>query len=128
MKKARILLAEDSTDTRLLLHYVLEWEGFEVTGVEDGAAALKSLAEGQPDLLLTDLMMPQVDGLELIRRVRAQEALADLPIVAMSADRSHHLEQASATGATAIITKPLDVDHLVDTIIQLLPGQAKIWH
>jgi CheY-like chemotaxis protein len=128
MSKVCILLAEDNTDTRLLLHYVLESNGFEVTEAEDGAAALELLEQRQPDLLLTDLMMPQVDGIELIQRVRARGDLADLPIVAMSAYGGDHLAKAYVNGATATIRKPLDVDDLVDTINQLLPKQPKTWH
>jgi CheY-like chemotaxis protein len=128
MSKVCILLAEDNTDTRLLLHYVLEGKGFEVTEAEDGAAALALLEQRHPDLLLTDLMMPQVDGIELIQRVRARGDLADLPIVAMSAYGGDHLAKAYLNGATATIRKPLDVDDLVDTINQLLPKQPKTWH
>jgi len=128
MSKACILLAEDNTDMRLLLHYVLEGRGFEVTEAENGDAALELLAQTHPDLILTDLMMPQVDGLELIRRVRAQDEFTDLPIVAMSAYGGDHLAKAYVNGATATIRKPLEVDTLIDTINQLLPDQAKIWH
>jgi CheY-like chemotaxis protein len=128
MKKACILIAEDHPDTRLLLHYVLVGEGFEVTDAEDGAAALQSLSQKRPDLILTDLMMPQIDGIELIRRVRAQDEFANLPIVAMSAYGHENLAKASLNGATAIIRKPLDMEDLVDTIARLLPEQGKTWH
>lgn len=128
MRRVCILIAEDHPDTRLLLHYVLVGEGFEVTDAEDGAAALQSLAQNRPDLILTDIMMPQIDGIELIRRVRAQDEFINLPIVAMSAYGHDHLAQASANGATAIIRKPLDMEDLVDTITRLLPEEGKTWH
>lgn len=128
MRKVCILIAEDHPDTRSLLHYVLVGEGYEVTDVEDGAAALQSLAQNRPDLILTDLMMPQIDGIELIRRVRAQDEFANLPIVAMSAYGHDSLAKASVNGATAIIRKPLDMEDLVDTITRLLPEQGKTWH
>lgn len=128
MRKVCILIAEDHPDTRMLLHYVLVGEGFEVTDAEDGAAALQALSHTHPDILLTDLMMPQIDGVELIRRVRAQNEFANLPIVAMSAYGHDNLTKASVHGATAIIRKPLDMEDLVDTINRLLPEQGKSWH
>lgn len=129
MSKVSILLAEDNPNTRWLLHYALERKGFEVTEAENGAAALALLEQRHPDLLLTDLMMPQVDGLELIRRVRAQDEFADLPIVVMSGETDEHLANASATGALATFPKPLDVNDLVETINRLLLDHpAKTWH
>ena len=128
MRKVCILVAEDHPDTRLLLHYVLVGEGFEVTDAEDGVAALQSLTQNRPDILLTDLMMPQIDGIELIRRVRSQDEFANLPIVAMSAYGHDNLAKASVNGATAIVRKPLDMEDLIDTITRLLPEKGKIWH
>ena len=128
MAKAAVLIAEDNSDLRLLLHMVLESEGFEVTTAEDGDMALQALSQTHPDVLLTDLMMPKVDGIELIRRVRQWEEYIDLPIVAMSAYGSDHLAKAAMNGATATIRKPLDVDGLVSTIYQVLPGYSATEH
>ena len=120
MPKAFILIAEDDPDTREYLSLLLQLEGFDVATAEDGAHALQSLAQTHPDLLLTDLMMPQVDGLELIRRVRGQREFADLPIVAMSAYGSGPISEAQAAGATATVRKPLDIASLINTISQML--------
>jgi CheY-like chemotaxis protein len=128
MKRASILIAEDDLDTRLLLHWVFESRGFEVMEAENGAIALWELTKVHPDLLLTDVMMPGVDGIELIRCVRGQAEFADLPIVAMTAYGGDHLAKAYATGATATVRKPLDVDALVETISQLLPDRGQTWH
>jgi len=122
MSKAFILIAEDDPDTREYLSLLLRLEGFDVATAEDGARALQSLAQTPPDLLLTDLMMPQVDGLELIRRVRQQREFADLPIVAMSAYGLSRISEAQAAGATATIRKPLDIENLISTISQVLAG------
>ena len=128
MGKISVLIAEDNSDTRLMLNVLLESEGFEVVTAEDGAEALENLAHKRPDIILTDLMMPNVDGLELIRRVREQEEFADLPIVAMSAFGGDHLAKAYLTGATETIRKPFDSIGLVETLNRLLPDQAKTWH
>jgi CheY-like chemotaxis protein len=128
MEKQSILIAEDNTDTRLVLRRILESNGFEVAEAENGAVALWSLARVQPDLLLTDIMMPGVDGIELIRCVREETEYTELPIVAMTAFGADYLAKAYLTGATATICKPLDVGNLVETIQQLLPPRARTWH
>jgi len=128
MGRAAVLIAEDNDEMRHLFHIILESAGFDVTEAEDGEMALRALDHARPDLLLTDLMMPRVDGIELIRRVRERAELADLPIVAMSAYGSDHLAKAYVTGATATIRKPLDPDNLIDTIIDALPEPATHGH
>src|ERR1041384_3472610 len=70
LEKASVLIVEDDPDLRAFLHFLMEGEGLEVLTAEDGAEALFSLTQFQPDLILTDLAMPQVDGLELIKRVK----------------------------------------------------------
>lgn len=128
MAKATLLIAEDNPDTRSLLRWLLESEGFDVTTAEDGAAALKFLDLTQPDVILTDLMMPQVDGIELIRRVRGSSDLANIPIVALTAYGSNYIAQAKNAGANATLRKPEDLDQLVDTINQFIPQAISNGH
>jgi len=123
MKKVSLLLAEDNADMRSLLKWLLENEGFDVVTAEDGAVALKFLHLLHPDIILTDLMMPEVDGVELIKSIRKNEEFATIPIVAMTAYGNGYMTLASEAGATASIRKPEDLDVLVTTINGLLDIQ-----
>ena len=83
---SRILVVDDEPDERFLLRRMLEREGHEVLDAPDGAAALAIVRESPPDLIVTDMMMPIMDGAELIRRLRTDPATAGIPIVASTGD------------------------------------------
>jgi len=78
---ARILVVDDEPDERFLVGRALRRAGHEVAVASDGANALKAVQERPPDLVLTDIMMPVMDGVELIRRLRAEPATAAIPIL-----------------------------------------------
>ena len=82
----RILVVDDEPDERFLLRRMLEREGYEVLDASDGAAALAIVRESPLDLILTDMMMPVMDGQELIRRLRSDPATAGIPIMASTGD------------------------------------------
>ncbi len=81
----RVLLADDNADLRGYIAGILIERGYEVHAVADGAAALAVLREGRPDMLISDVMMPKIDGMELLREVRSDPALRDLPVILLSA-------------------------------------------
>ena len=83
---ARILVVDDEPDQRFLLRRIFERAGHEVTDADDGAAALRAVRESPPDLVVTDIMMPVLDGAELIQRLRSESATAAIPILVTSAD------------------------------------------
>ena len=103
----RILIVEDEKDIRELLEHYLKKEGYEVQSAKDGQAGLEKASKEKLDLIILDLMLPQVDGLEICRRLRSQAATAALPIIMLTArteetDRIVGLEM----GADDYITKP----------------------
>ncbi len=104
---SRILVVDDEPDQRVLLRRIFERAGHEVTDAPDGAAALRMARESAPDLVVTDMMMPVMDGVELIRCLRAEPATAHIPILAASGDA--HL----AGAADAVVPKPYAIDHLL---------------
>lgn len=117
---ARILLVEDNREILRLLQLLLQAEGFTVEAVEDAGTACDLLKEQASDLLITDLMMPRVGGLDLIRWLRRTPALADLPIIALSAyERTYH-KAALMAGADAVLEKPDGFGELTETIRRLL--------
>lgn len=91
---ARILVVDDEPDLRGMVRLILELEGYDVVEAHHGAAALEWLHAERVDLLITDVMMPVMDGHELIDRLRADPERANLPIVVLSAS-PHNVERAN---------------------------------
>jgi CheY-like chemotaxis protein len=111
---SRILVVDDEPDQRFLLRRIFERAGHEVTDAGDGAVALQAVRESAPDLVVTDMMMPVMDGAELIRCLRADPATAHVPILAASGDSQ------LAGGADAVVSKPYDWHHLLAAAYALL--------
>lgn len=111
---ARILVVDDEPDQRFLLRRIFERAGHEVSDAADGAAALRAAREWAPDLVVTDVMMPVMGGVELIRCLRSDPVTAQIPILAASADT--HL----AGSADAVVPKPFELQHLVAVADALL--------
>ncbi len=116
----RVLLVEDAPFLRYAFGRLLRMYGFDVQEATDGREALDCLAAFRPHLVLTDLMMPVMDGVELIRRLRADPTTAHLPIVAITADATEQAErQAREAGAIDVITKPIDLPALLERLREL---------
>jgi len=102
-----VVLADDNGDMRAYVQRLLEEDGYRVTAVADGAAALRALEERRPDLLLADVMMPELDGFELLEAVRTNPALADIPVVLVSARAGRESKIAGLeSGADDYLVKP----------------------
>jgi CheY-like chemotaxis protein len=114
-----ILLVDDESNMRFLLRMILESEGYEVIAAQHGTAALETLRESRPDLVLTDVMMPVMSGRELVERLRADPETADIPIVVVTA--AHELV---LPGADAVIAKPFDEDELLAIVRSLTEKEA----
>ena len=124
MNKPRVLVVEDNKDLRRLYSFVLSLSGLEVREAEDGREALKLVKEEKPDAILTDIQMPNMDGIELIKCIKTDTTLADLPIIAISAWSDPTVQSvARLTGATKVLEKPIDPGELFDEIWQLLPAK-----
>lgn len=113
----RVLLVEDTDFLRYAFGRLLRLYGFEVCEATDGREALDRLEEFQPQLVLTDLMMPVMDGVELIRRIHERPDTSNLPVVAITADATTHAERlARNAGAVDVIHKPIDLPTLLERL------------
>jgi len=123
---AHILVADDEAGIRRLVARTLERAGFTVTCVADGSAALARIDAEWFDLLVTDLIMPETEGLETIMRLR--QTHPDLPIIAISGGNPRgpgdFLAMAQILGAKAILRKPFECDDLLATVQRILASGA----
>ena len=118
-----ILVIEDYSDTRQLLSGMLRYRGFKVVEAEDGLEGLLKASSTYPDLIILDLAMPQMDGVEAARRIHAQPKLARTPIIVISAFVTKEVEaDVRAAGCVAIFPKPFDVKALLAKIHSTLGG------
>lgn len=116
-----LLIAEDDPDIRELLSFRLAAAGHAVTAVEDGPAALDAAAETAPDLVLLDVMMPGLSGIDVCRALRARPETAGLPVILLTARSQEADVQAGfRAGADDYMTKPFSPRELVSRIDALL--------
>jgi CheY-like chemotaxis protein len=122
----RVLLVEDAPFLRYAFGRLLRLQGFDVREAHDGQDALRCLEEFHPQLVLTDLMMPVMSGLELISRLRDRPDTASVPVVAITADATTQAEeQARKAGAADFITKPVDLPELLQRLRSLMPAAGQ---
>ena len=116
-----ILVVDDSADNRFLVQTTLEYGGYEVALAENGKIALEKINQLQPDLILLDVMMPEMDGYEVTRRIRQNADLSSyIPILLITADERSSVVKGLDIGADDFIRKPVDVDELLARVRSLL--------
>lgn len=117
---ATILVVEDEIAIAELLQLMLEWEGYRVVTAGDGREGLRLLAETRPDLVLSDVMMPYIDGRELARTMQTDMKYRDIPVVLMSAAPRSIMRGAPHA---AFIAKPFEYREILDTVARVLAGR-----
>src|SRR6476619_8036550 len=124
--KANILVVDDSPDKLSLLEAALSLAGYNVTTATDGDEALAAIESYQPDLVITDVMMPRMNGYELAQRIRANPITKFIPVIMQTAAgrRSEDLRRANEAGALGYITDPTDLDLLLARTRTLLEFKA----
>ncbi len=125
MVKVKILVVEDDEITSHMLRRILEKEGYQVITAADGAEGLRMFLEDKPDLLLTDCLLPKMDGFKLVKKARAEQS-EHLPIMMMSAiyRKSSYHQEAIDAGADEYMVKPFEPEELIQKIKRLLAGVA----
>ena len=120
----RILVVEDNTELAKLLELILRRAGYDVNVAIDGVDALRQFENEQPDLVLLDIMLPNLDGYEVADRIRHQYH-SDAPVVMLSSLDSYlDMERSRQVGATDHIAKPFDKDVLLSIIARYTGGKA----
>ena len=119
-----ILVVDDYSDNRTLLSAWLRAKGFKVVEAEDGKAGVLQANRAHPDLILMDLAMPELDGVEATRQIRERQTLSQTPIFAITAYGTYDVKQdALAAGCNEVFTKPLELESLLNKIKSTLGHQ-----
>ena len=122
---ARILIVEDNALNIKLFCDLLAAHGHEPQAVTDSRNALEAAQNFSPDLVITDIQLPHVSGLDLIHMIRSDEKLAGVPIMAVTAYSARgDEERIRAAGAQAYVSKPISVARFAETVDRLLKGEA----
>ena len=121
VQKPTILVADDEEDVRELVTYRLTRSGYDVIGAGDGLEAFELATARTPDLMVLDVMMPKLDGYELTRRVRAEEALRSIPVILLTArSQETDVDRGFQVGADDYLRKPFNPDELVARVRAVL--------
>jgi two-component system alkaline phosphatase synthesis response regulator PhoP len=124
----KVLLCDDEVHVLRAAEIKVSQSGFEVRTARDGQEAWEAILQDRPDVLVTDLQMPRVDGFELIRRIRENPATRDLPILMLTAKGFElaHDEMAQKWGIAGVLAKPFSPRELVRMISQVAPIAAPL--
>ena len=118
---AKILAVDDSSSMRQMVTFTLKSQNYDVVQAEDGLSALKIAQSNKVDLILTDLNMPVMDGLALIKELRALPQYKTVPIIMLTTESSDKKKQeGKQAGATGWIVKPFDPEKLLNTLKRVL--------
>ena len=115
---AEILIVDDEPDVRFVLKLAFESAGHQIVEAHHGVAALERVEDSRPDLVVTDVMMPLLDGIELVRRLRSNPETAAIPILLLSSNAT------AATGADAALAKPFRPHEVLAAGLSLIEGRA----
>jgi CheY-like chemotaxis protein len=116
----KLLIVEDKADSRDLLLYYFTTRGFCVITAGDGSEGFDQTLNERPDLIITDLTMPKVGGIEMIKLIRSQPKLADIPIIVYTAYGKGFITSAVEAGANQVFSKPVNLEKLAQSVSLLL--------
>jgi CheY-like chemotaxis protein len=115
MSRPRVLLADDDPRVLSVVSRYLDLEGYDMSTVSDGEAAVTTATRDRPDLIILDIMMPGIDGIEACRRIRANPATSQIPVLMFSA-LSEEAEIARLAGADGMLPKPFNLPALAEAV------------
>jgi len=121
---SKILVVEDSPEFREMLATVLQAEGHTVMTAQNGLQAISEMELWSPDLIITDIHMPALNGLEMIRRIRLDSKFKSVPIIGLTAHKRRGLDLAIKAGASVSLLKPVELQRLIEHVKELLPLES----
>lgn len=116
--RRRVLVADDFEDTRRLTKLILEKNGYDVEEASDGYEAVKKAVKNPPDIILMDLAMPVMDGIQATQAIRRHYDLSEMPILAVTAYGDFYNERARDAGCNDVIQKPVNISDLSPIVSQ----------
>ena len=126
VRRSRVLVVDDSMSVRRAVATLLEDQGYDVAQARDGLEAVKAMEAARPDVLLTDLEMPNMNGLELTAHVRSRDGLASLPVIMItSRSMDKHRRQAMSSGVDVYLTKPYTDQELLQHVAAAVTGRVE---
>jgi two-component system, cell cycle response regulator DivK len=124
--RAKILLVEDNEKNMKLFRDVLRTAGYETLEATTGQGAVEIAVEHEPDVVLMDVQLPDIDGVEALRRLRANRRTAAIPVIALTAQAMHgDRERFLSAGFDKYVAKPVDIVALVDTVHEYCAGRGR---
>ena len=121
----KILVIEDNRDSRDILSKLLRMSGYDVVSASDGETGYSTAVAHEPDLIITDINMPRMDGIEFVKRVRMDGTLSTTPVLVVTAFGSNVAREAIEAGADASAEKPFDFDKFLMTVQGLIARGKK---
>ncbi len=124
MEKKKVLVIDDEPAMHRLVQIILEVEGFQIVGMGDQDEARRSIASGKPDLIILDIMMPEVDGFEILRMLKGDQETRDIPVIVLTVrNMEEDVRKAKALGADVYMTKPFQPSELVEAVHSALSAR-----
>jgi twitching motility two-component system response regulator PilH len=121
----KILYVEDHPAQSDIMKQMLEFSGYDVAVARSGEEGVEKARTEKPDIILMDLRMPGIGGIEAIKRLKSDSVVADIPIIVLSAWTSHkNRTQALEAGAAKFLAKPVDTQHLLDEVNDLVASDG----
>ncbi len=119
----RVMMVDDSLTVRQVLRMTLEQEGYELIEAENGSQALERFPENGVDMLVTDLNMPEIDGIDLIKEIRQKPGSRFMPIIMLTSEsQPEKKKEGKAAGASGWITKPFKPEQLLAVVRMVCPA------
>lgn len=127
MEPKTVLYIEDNPHNRRLVRRTLERRGYAIIEAADGVSGLEMVRELKPPLILLDIGLPRMDGMEVVSRIKADNELRHIPVIALTASAMHgDREKFLAAGCDDYLSKPIQVLELLDKVAQYYPAFADV--
>lgn len=122
-RRPRLLIADDEPSVRALLQMLFEQQGYEVTTARDGRDAVERACQSRPDVMIFDIQMPHLTGIEAVEILRAEPGFEGVPVIALTAHIRDYLPSTvSKAGFSHILTKPFDIPDLLEVVASAARG------